>query len=104
MERRSFLIALMGAAGALAAALPAQALPPVAAAPVEPGHPVEELTAAIANEDDMAVAQVDDIYWRRRRRFYRRRYFYRPRYRHYRPRYRRCRLYRTWRGWVRRCY
>lgn len=112
MERRSFLIALTGAAGAAlaASAMPALALPPVAPVPVLPEHPVEELTAAIATEDDLASANIEDIYWRRRR-YYRRRFYYRPRYRYYRPRYRyyrpryrRCRIYRTYGGYVRRCY
>ena len=59
MERRSFLIALMGAAGAAlaASALPALALPPVAPVPALPGHPVEELTAC---RPDRVFADLSD--------------------------------------------
>ena len=91
MERRTFLLGLIGglaAAAGLAAtgATPAQALAVPAPAP-NPDAPTE--AADVRPEDLDGVRTEATQYWyRRRRRFYRRHY-YRPRRRYYRRYYRR---------------
>ncbi len=94
MDRRSFL-GLFGAFSAAAFALnptSGEAMPaakPQGAAPAAPGP-------AVATDADMQSAQIENVYWRRRRwrvyrRYYRRRwrrryvrYYYRPRVYYYR--------------------
>ena len=101
MERRNFLIALMGLGGAALAAstLPATALTAPAPLPEMPVDLTREPTAAIATEEDLADAKFEDVYhyyYRRRRR---RRFRY-----GYRRRYRRCYYFRRRGSLWRRCY
>ena len=91
MERRIFLTAMLGVAGAFAtSALPgaeAMALPVDRAS--DAPRPIGS-EAAVATPEDLEQARTENVwyYWRRRR-FYRR-YYYRPRY------YVRRRYYRRW--------
>jgi hypothetical protein len=82
MERRTFLLSLLGVAGAAAvtavSGIEAQAMPvsPVAGGQNAQPHPEE----AVATPEDVAQAKTETVqYWRRRR--FVRRYYYRPRYR-----------------------
>jgi hypothetical protein len=91
MERRTFLLGLVGglaAAAGLAAAgsTPAEALPLPNAAPNASG---KGEAADIRPEDLDGVRTEETQYWRRRRRRYYRRYYWRPRRRYYRRYYRR---------------
>jgi hypothetical protein len=93
MERRTFLLGLVGglaaAAGlAAAGATPAQALAVPAPAPSPDAKPSSE-AADIGPEDLDGVRTEATQYWYRRRRRYYRRYYYRPRRRYYRRYYRR---------------
>ena len=92
MERRNFLIAMMGLGGAALAvsALPAAALTAPAPLADMPVDLTREPTAAIATDEDVANAKLENVYhyWRRRRyygygyrrRFIRRRFFFRRYY------------------------
>ena len=92
MERRNFLIALAGFGGAAlaASAIPAAALPALATPPVAD---TAAAAPAVATAQDLAGAKIDNVYWVRRR------YYYRPRF------YGRCRLFRGPDGRLfRRCF
>ena len=97
MERRTFLLGLIGglaAAAGLAAtgATPAQALAVPAPAP----NPNAANEAADVRPEDLDGVRTEATqYWYRRRRRYYRRYYYRPRRRYYR-RYRRYYRRRYW--------
>src|SRR5947209_8165898 len=104
MDRRGFLKVALGVTGAAAAlaTLPAAAMP-VAPMPQTGPMPGEAPAAAIATPEDIAGAQVENVYWGwRRRRWGYRRWGYR------RWGYRRWGYYRPWRrryygwGWRRR--
>ena len=93
MERRNFLIALMGLGGAAlaASAAPAIALTAPAPLPEMPFDLTRDPTAAIATDEDLADAKLENVYhWR---------YRYR-----YRRRYRRCYYFRRYGSLWRRCY
>src|SRR4051794_20658401 len=91
MERRTFLLGLVGglaAAAGLAAAgsTPAEALPLTAAPAPQPGERAED-TADIRPEDLDGV-RTEESRWYYRRRYWRRRYYYyRPRRYYWRRRY-----------------
>lgn len=101
MDRRGFLKAALGVAGAAAAlaTLPAEAMPRMAPAPETGPKPGEAPAAAIATPEDIADAKIENVYWRRRW-YWRRRYWGWRRRRYWRRRYWR-RRYWGWR-WRRR--
>ncbi len=125
MDRRAVLLGLttlVAAAGAASVSRPAEALPLI-----DQLRGLDEAPANVApavtdeGEAGDVRASVEPVQWWGRRYYYRHAYW-RPRYyrRWYRPWYRRryyyrrpvywwgprrrCRVFRTWRGWVRRCW
>jgi hypothetical protein len=110
MDRRSFLISLLGgmAAAGLGGAAVAQAAAPVTApepAALPAGGSDEPVSEAMAEGLDKADTEFSQYYYYRRRpRYYARPRYYRPRYyrprAYYRPRYyARPRYYRRYRRW-----
>ncbi|HEX8167993.1 MAG TPA: hypothetical protein VF601_19670 [Beijerinckiaceae bacterium] len=97
MERRTFLLGLVGglaAAAGLAAtgSTPAEALPLAGPVPDATGKAGTE-AADIRPEDLDGVKVEETQYWYRRRRRYYRRYYWRPRRRYYRRYWRRRRYW-----------